>query len=102
MSSDGASWHRRGADGAILILSLHVQPGAKRTGVAGLHGDALKIRLAAPPVEGKANQALIAWLAEVFAVPERRVRLLRGEKSREKVVEISGSARGPEVLLGGA
>jgi uncharacterized protein (TIGR00251 family) len=79
-----------------------VQPGAKRTEVAGLHGDALKIRLAAPPVEGKANQALIAWLAEVFAVPERRVRLLRGEKSREKVVEITGSARGPEVLLKGS
>ncbi|HEX9180527.1 MAG TPA: DUF167 domain-containing protein, partial [Burkholderiales bacterium] len=86
MSSDGASWYRRSADGATLTLTLHLQPGAKRTGVAGLHGDALKIRLAAPPVEGKANQALIAWLADAFAVPERRVRLLRGEKSREKVV----------------
>lgn len=93
-------WHRLSADGATLTLSLHVQPGAKRTEVAGRHGEALKVRLAAPPLEGKANQALIAWLATVFAVPERRVRLLRGEKSREKLVEISGSARGPEVLLG--
>ena len=94
------SWHRQSPDGATLTLTLHVQPGAKRTEVAGLHGEALKIRLAAPPVEGKANDALIAWLAEVFAVPSRRVRLLRGEKSREKVVEITGSDRGPEILLG--
>lgn len=94
-----ASWHRRSADGATLTLSLHVQPGAKRTGVAGLHGDALKLRLAAPPVEGRANDALIAWLAEVFGVPARQVRLLRGEKSREKVVEITGSGVAPETLL---
>jgi hypothetical protein len=99
VSSD---WHRRSADGATLTLSLHVQPGAKRTGVAGLHGEALKVRLAAPPVEGKANQALIAWLAQAFEVTERQVRLVRGEKSREKVVEITGSARGPEVLLKGS
>lgn len=100
MPSEAGSWCRRAADGATLTLTLHVQPGAKRTGAAGLHGNALRIRLAAPPVEGKANRALIAWLAQAFEVPERRVRLLRGEKSREKVVEISGSARGPEVLLG--
>ncbi|HSD61552.1 MAG TPA: DUF167 domain-containing protein [Burkholderiales bacterium] len=95
------AWHRRSADGATLTLFLHVQPGAKRTGAAGLHGDALKVRLAAPPVEGRANEALIAWLAEVFGVPARQVRLLWGEKSREKVVEISGSSRDPETLLGG-
>ena len=96
------AWHRRSADGATLTLFLHVQPGAKRTGAAGLHGDALKVRLAAPPVDGRANEALIAWLAEVFGVPARQVRLLRGEKSREKVVEISGSSRDPETLLRGS
>jgi len=95
------AWHRRSADGATLTLFLHVQPGAKRTGAAGLHGEALKIRLAAPPVEGRANAALIAWLAEVFGVPARRVRLVRGEKSREKVVEITGSGVAPETLLAG-
>lgn len=95
-----ASWHRRSGDGATLTLFLHVQPGAKRTGVAGPHGNALKVRLAAPPLEGRANDALIAWLAEAFDVPARQVRLLRGEKSREKVVEVCGSARGPETLLG--
>lgn len=100
MSSDGASWHGRGADGATLTLRLHIQPGAKRTEVAGLHGDALKIRLAAPPVDGRANEALIAWLAQAFGVPQRQVRLVRGEKSREKVVEITGSLRDPETLLG--
>jgi uncharacterized protein (TIGR00251 family) len=97
VSSD---WHRRSADGATLTLFLHVQPGAKRTQAAGLHGEALKVRLAAPPAEGRANAALIAWLADVFEVPRRQVRLVRGGKSREKVVEISGSARGPGILLG--
>jgi len=97
VSSD---WHRRSADGRTLTLALHVQPGAKRTGAAGLHGESLKVRLAAPPVEGKANEALIAWLAQEFGVPARQVRLLRGEKSREKVVEISGSSCDPEALLG--
>ena len=94
------AWHRRSADGATLTLFLHVQPGAKRTGAAGLHGEALKLRLAAPPVEGRANEALIAWLAEVLGVPARQVRLVRGGRSREKVVEVSGSFRSPEVLLG--
>ena len=73
-----------------------------RTGAAGLHGESLKVRLAAPPVEGRANEALVAWLAKEFSVPARQVRLVRGEKSREKVVEISGSARDPEILLDNA
>jgi uncharacterized protein (TIGR00251 family) len=51
-----------------ITLTLHIQPGAKRTEVAGLYGDALKIRLAAPPVDGKANAALISFLAERLGV----------------------------------
>lgn len=90
----------RAAPGGSLLITLHVQPGARRTEVAGLHGDALKIRLAAPPVEGKANAKLVEFLAESFAVPARAVRVVRGEKSREKVVEIAGSSLGPEALLG--
>ncbi|MGE5089515.1 MAG: DUF167 domain-containing protein [Candidatus Levyibacteriota bacterium] len=80
------AWLRE--DGDALVLSLHVQPGATRTAVAGEHGDALKLRLAAAPVEGKANAELLRWLAEAFGVPRRNVELLRGETSRAKVVRI--------------
>lgn len=80
------AWLRE--DGDALVLSLHVQPGATRTAVAGEHGDALKLRLAAAPIEGKANAELLRWLAEAFGVPRRNVELLRGETSRAKVVRI--------------
>ncbi len=91
------TWHRR--EGETLTLTLHVQPGAKKTEVAGLHGDALKIRLSAPPVEGQANAALLSWLADFFRVPKRQVILKHGETSRRKVVAISGSCISPESLL---
>ena len=78
---------------------MHVQPGARRTSVAGLHGDALKVRLAAPPVEGKANEALVAFLAGRFAVPKRNATIVSGEHSREKRVEIVGASGEPEALL---
>jgi uncharacterized protein (TIGR00251 family) len=83
----------------VLTLTLHVQPGARRTEVVGLHGDALKIKLAAPPVEGKANEALLRYIADAFAVPLRNVALLQGEQSRHKVVAISSSSVNPLDLL---
>lgn len=73
-------------------LDLHVQPGASRTEVAGLHGDRLKLRVAAPPVDGRANDALVAWLATRCGMARHRVRLVRGERSREKTVELDGVA----------
>jgi len=82
---------RQQSDGT-LTLSLHVQPGAKRTEFAGLHGDALKVRLAAPPVDGKANVCLQSFLAKFLEVPKSAVRLLAGESSRQKVVRIEGVA----------
>ena len=85
--------------GSTARLALHIQPGAKKTLVAGPHGDALKIRLAAPPVDGKANQALLAYLAQRFAVAQRQVSLKQGETARRKVVEICGSAVDPHSLL---
>jgi uncharacterized protein (TIGR00251 family) len=80
-----------------LVLRIHVQPGAKKTEAAGRHGDALKLRLAAPPVEGKANLALIEFLADAFGVPRRQVTLLSGEKSREKRVRIEAPLRRPDL-----
>ncbi len=85
-----AGWLNRAADGSV-VLSLHIQPGAKKTEIAGLHGEALKIRLAAPPVDGKANAALIAFLARACGVPKAAVELLSGETSRTKRVRVSGA-----------
>ncbi len=80
------SWLQASADG--VILTLHIQPGAKRTEVVGLHGDALKIRLAAPPVDGKANEALIAFIAEAVGITRAEVSLVSGQSSRRKRVAI--------------
>ena len=92
-----SAWYRRNGD--VLTLTLHVQPGAKRTEVAGLHGEAMKIRLAAPPVEGRANEALLKFIAESFGVPLRQVELKQGGQSRHKIVAITGSKTEPENLL---
>ena len=78
------------------MLALHVQPGAKRSEVAGVHGDALKVRLAAPAVEGKANAELLRFLADAFDVPARDVMLLRGETSRQKVVRVTSPRLRPD------
>jgi hypothetical protein len=71
-----------------VILELHVQPGASRTEFAGKHGERLKVRLQARAVDGKANQALIEFLAEHYRVPRRNVRITSGLKSRRKRVVI--------------
>ena len=85
----------RDKNGAVILI-LHVQPGAKRTEVAGWHGDALKIRLAAPPVDGKANSELLRFLSDAFDVPLRNVTLVRGESSRQKIVRIEAPRQRPK------
>jgi uncharacterized protein (TIGR00251 family) len=92
-----SGWYRRNGD--ELTLTLHIQPGAKRSEIAGLHGEALKIRLAAPPIEGRANEALLRFIADLFAVPLRQVELRQGGQSRHKVVAVSGSQVDPQQLL---
>ncbi len=71
-------------------FSVHVQPRAARSGIAGMHGSAVKVRLQAPPVDGAANEALIALLAESLGVPRREVLILAGATSRLKRVEVRG------------
>jgi uncharacterized protein (TIGR00251 family) len=73
-----------------VILELHVQPGASRTEFAGRHGERIKLRLAARAVEGRANEALIEFLAEHYNVPKRNVRIASGLRSRQKRVVIEG------------
>ena len=75
-------------DGAIL--DIHVQPKASRTEWVGLHGDALKYRIAAPPADGAANTALCAYLAGQFGIAGSNVKLLRGQSARRKQVQLRG------------
>lgn len=86
-----SDWYRLAGDGSIS-LTLHIQPGAKKTEFAGLHGDALKIRLAAPPVDGKANEALIRFIANTLGLAKSAVSLKSGQTSRRKVVEVQGAS----------
>ena len=86
MTGDWPCLSERG-EGAAL-LSVAVVPGARRTGADGLHDGALRVRLVAPPVDGKANDALVAWLAGELGLPRRAVRLLRGASMRRKQIEI--------------
>jgi uncharacterized protein (TIGR00251 family) len=81
--SDWYAW-----DGQTLTLNVHIQPRAGKDEVVGLHGDRLKIRIKAPPVDGKANRYLIEFLADVFGVAKKDVVLLAGETGRDKRFEI--------------
>lgn len=96
------TWLRTSGEG--VLLTLHIQPGAKRTEVVGLHGEALKLRLAAPPTDGKANEALIVYLAEKLDIPKSRLTLASGQTSRSKRVAVSGvdAVEVASRLLGGA
>ncbi len=71
-------------------LVVHVQPRARQTEVAGRHGDAIKVRLAAPPVDGAANEELVRFLAERLGVRPGAVSLVAGATARRKVVEVEG------------
>ena len=94
------SWLR--ADGDDSVLDVAVQPGAKRTELVGLHDGALRIRVAAPALDGRGNAALCAWLAEQLGVPKRDVSILRGEKSRRKQLRIGLPTSRVGPILGAA
>ncbi len=81
-----------------LLLDCHLQPGAKRAEFAGQHGERLKIRISAPPVDGKANDALIHFLADAFAVSRQQVSLLSGQSSRQKRLRIQTPRQLPAEL----
>jgi uncharacterized protein (TIGR00251 family) len=89
---------REDQTGGDLTLALHVQPGASRTEYVGLHGGAHKVRLAAPPSEGRANEALARFLAEAFGVRERDIAIVSGTTARRKVVRITNPPKRPPWL----
>jgi uncharacterized protein (TIGR00251 family) len=81
-----------------VLVDLHVVPNAARTQAVGLHGEAgrqaLRLRLNAPPVDGKANQAIVKWLAGCLGVPQQAITLARGEISRRKQLRVGAAAAG--------
>jgi uncharacterized protein len=76
--------------GTAVRVSVHVQPRATRNEIVGLHGAALKVRLQAPPVDGAANEALIALFARALNLPKRAITLERGATTRQKTLAIEG------------
>jgi len=89
------AWLRRSAGG--VSIAVIVQPNAKSNEVIGVHGDALKIKIAAPPVEGAATEALLAFIAARLGVKRQAVETLRGATNRQKVVLVHGTT--PEATL---
>ncbi len=71
-------------------LRLRIVPNAKRSEVAGAYGEAIKVKVAAPAVEGKANEALLEFLANALGIPKHALSLVAGEKSRDKVIHVEG------------
>jgi uncharacterized protein len=91
LTQQGPSWPclspaRPPQTGCLLLLA--VSPNARRTAADGLHDGCLRVRLNAPPVDGKANDALLTWLADELQLPRRAVTLLRGETARRKTVHV--------------
>jgi uncharacterized protein (TIGR00251 family) len=90
--------HAGRRDGEDLVIDLRVQPRASRSVVEGSHDGRLRVKLKAPPVDGRANEALVALLAEIFEVPRSRVRIERGATGRDKRVRIVGAGPPPIAL----
>lgn len=80
------------AKGAIT-LKVHLVPRAARDEIVGLHGDAIKVKVKAPPVKGKANEALQSFIAEKLQIPPSRVEIIAGQLGREKLLRINGVSR---------
>jgi hypothetical protein len=81
-----------------LYLDIHVQSGASRDMLEGIHGERLKIRITAPPVDGKANAHLLRFLAGLFAVPRRQVSLTAGTTARRKRIRIQRPRQLPDII----
>ena len=78
---------------AELFLKIHLCPRASQDVICGLHGDAIKVKVTAPPVEGKANTALQRLIAEKLHLSASQIEIMAGKRSREKILKISGISR---------
>lgn len=77
----------------FVRITLHIQPNARKTECVGEHGDALKLKVHAPPVDGAANQEICRFFASEFKIPLRSIMIVQGELARAKVIQLSGISR---------
>ena len=77
-------------DGDATVIALHIQPGAKRSAICGMFGDALKIAIQAPPVDGKANSALRTFISDRLGLPVATITIISGVSGRDKRVRVEG------------
>jgi uncharacterized protein len=91
------SWFRW--QGPLLLLQLHIQPGARQNLIVGLHGDRLKLKIHAPPVDGKANAELIDFIAHCFGINKSTISILKGELGRDKTLCIADVRKLPPALV---
>jgi uncharacterized protein len=95
MSERTPSWYRW--HNSCLILNCRVQPRGGRDSFGEAHGDQIKVRISAPPVDGKANAHLIKFLAGEFAVPQQNISIIKGESNRQKQISICNPGRLPDL-----
>ncbi len=89
----GGSVRRAARSGESAVIAVRVLPRASRDGVAGTAGDSVRIRLTAPPVENRANEALVRFLADALGVPKGSVEIISGKGGRSKIVRVAGIER---------
>ena len=100
MSAEYLPWASYDPEQGVWTLQIHVQPGAKTSEVVGVHGGRLKLKIASPAVDNKANKCLIEFVAELWGVARRQVSLVRGEGARQKTVIVQGAGDRFPVLPG--
>jgi hypothetical protein len=97
--SEVPAWARYDAGQDLWTLQVHVQPGVRKNQVVGEHGGSLKLKIAAPAVDNKANKCLVEFVAELCGVAQRQVCLVRGESSRQKTIAVRGAGpKLPDIL----
>ncbi len=96
MSASATHYRWQGDD---LILRCQLQPKAAHDEIVGLHGDRLKLRITAPPVDGKANEHLMKWLSKLFNVPRSDITIVQGELGRQKTLLIRSPRQLPSEIL---
>lgn len=86
-------------EGSLLFLQLHIQPGARQNSITGLHGNRLKVKIHAPPIDGKANAELIDFMAQCFEANKSAISVSQGALSRDKTLCIANVQRIPSALM---